>query len=52
MPMYRVVIEGFGEKKEHQFFAQNEKEAEEVGKDIFFEECNYGVSEVKNEQDI
>lgn len=49
MRKYKVVIEGFGSVKEFEFEAENAKEAEEIGKDFFFEECNYGVSEVQGE---
>ena len=45
MAKYQVTIEGFGKDKTVEFDADTPEEAEEIGRDIFFEECNYGVSE-------
>lgn len=44
MAKYIVTIEGFNHSKEVEFEADSLEDAEEIGKDFFHEECNYGVS--------
>lgn len=51
MKIYRVTIEAFGRYKTVDFEAATPEDAEEIGKDIFFEECNYGVSEIESGQE-
>ncbi len=46
MAKYRVVVESPGMQEVHEFEADDAKEAEEMGRDIFLDICNYGVSEV------
>lgn len=46
MARYRVVVEAPGFQETHYFEADTQEEAEEMGRDIFFDICNYGVSEV------
>ncbi|HBV5156016.1 hypothetical protein JNA99_07455 [Klebsiella oxytoca] len=46
MATYKVVVEAPGFQETHEFDAESLKEAEEMGKDIFFDICNYGVSPV------
>lgn len=47
MAKYRVVVEAPALQEVHEFEANSLEEAEEMGRDIFFDICNYGVSEVK-----
>lgn len=47
MTKYRVVIEAPGLHEEVEFEADSPEEAEEIGKQEFFEVCNYGVSAVE-----
>lgn len=51
MKRYRVTIEGFNHCKSVDFEAATPEDAEEIGKDIFHEECNYGVSEIEADQE-
>ncbi|CAM6433005.1 Phage protein [Citrobacter sedlakii] len=44
MAKYIVTIEGFSDCKVVEFEADTQEEAEEIGRDIFHEECNFGVS--------
>ena len=39
-----VTIEGFNDCKVVEFEADTPEDAEKIGRDIFYEECNYGVS--------
>ncbi|MDW5502446.1 hypothetical protein R6Y99_21855 [Pseudomonas lundensis] len=45
MARYKVVVEAPGFQKTHYFEADTLEEAEETGRDIFFNTCDYGVSE-------
>lgn len=44
MAKYIVTIEGFNDCKVVEFEAETPEDAEEIGRDIFHEECNFGVS--------
>lgn len=50
MATYRVVIEDPSLQEVHEFEADSPEEAEELGRDIFFDICNYGVSAVSGEE--
>lgn len=41
---YNVCIEWPDGSKDVEFEAENDAEADEIGRDIFHEHCNYGVS--------
>ena len=43
MAKYIVTIEGFNDCKVVEFEADTPEDAEEIGRDIFYEECNYGA---------
>ena len=45
---YRVIIEGFSNSRSVDFEACSQEEAEEIGRDIFHEECNYGVERLES----
>ncbi|CAI1205975.1 Uncharacterised protein [Serratia entomophila] len=45
MANYKVVVEAPGIQEVHYFEADTPAEAEELGRDIFFDICNYGISE-------
>ncbi len=45
---YRVIIEGFSNSRTVDFEACSQEEAEEIGRDIFHEECNYGVERLES----
>ncbi|WP_306587697.1 hypothetical protein [Hafnia paralvei] len=45
---YRVIIEGFSNSRIVDFEACSQEEAEEIGRDIFHEECNYGVERLES----
>ena len=49
MKRYRVVIEAPGIQETHYFEADSLEEAEETGREIFFDICNYGVSEASGD---
>lgn len=49
MSKYKVVIEAPGLVETVEFEADNDEEAEEIGRVEFFEVCNYGVSQVEDE---
>lgn len=49
MKRYRVVIEAPGIQETHYFEADSLEEAEETGREIFFDICNYGVSEASED---
>ncbi|EKA7569540.1 hypothetical protein [Enterobacter cloacae complex sp. 2024EL-00243] len=51
MPKYRVVVEAPGLQEVHEFEADNPEEAEEVGREIFFDICNFGISAVDEDDD-
>lgn len=51
MPKYRVVVESPGLQESYDFEADNLAEAEELGRDIFFDICNYGVTAVTEDDD-
>ncbi|WP_257008006.1 hypothetical protein [Hafnia paralvei] len=45
---YRIIIEGFSNSRSVDFEACSQEEAEEIGRDIFHEECNYGVERLES----
>lgn len=47
MARYKVVIEAPGLQETYEFEAETPQEAEETGRDMFFDVCNYGVSPVE-----
>ncbi len=51
MKMYQVCIEAPGLNETETFEAATPEEAEEIGKQIFFDTCNYGISEVETDDD-
>ena len=52
MKKYRVIVESPGYTSTHVFEAATPEDAEEIGRDIFHEECNYGVSEADENDEI
>lgn len=52
MKKYRVTIESPGYSSTHVFEADTAEQAEGIGRDIFHEECNYGVSEADENDEI
>lgn len=47
MAKYIVTVEAPGLQEVHEFEADTPEEAEEIGREIFFEVCNFGVSAVE-----
>ncbi|MGR5949931.1 hypothetical protein ACT9TU_16540 [Raoultella planticola] len=49
MAKYRVVIEAPGLQEIFEYEADSAQEAEEIGRDMFFDICNYGVSAIEGD---
>ncbi|QHJ79736.1 MAG: hypothetical protein [Caudoviricetes sp.] len=50
MAMYKVVIEAPGLQEEFEFEADTPEDAEETGRDMFFDVCNYGVHKISEDE--
>jgi len=51
MAMYKVFIEAPGLRCEsREFEADTPEEAEETGRDMFFDVCNYGVHKIPEDE--
>lgn len=48
MPTYMVTIEYPGGTRSEEIEAETLTQAEDLGSDLFFSLCNYGVSEVES----
>lgn len=50
MATYIVVIEAPGLLEEFTFEADSQEEANEIGRDMFFDVCNYGVHQLSPDE--